>query len=259
MRRLALVLEYDGTAYAGWQRQPNAPTIQAAVEGTLLSLLQAPHAIVGAGRTDAGVHALGQVAHVSTESTLPAGRIRDGLNALLPRDIVVRRVAEVAPTFHARRDARLRIYRYAMLVRSQASALLRRHTHHLAGPLDVEAMRTAAALLVGQHDFATFRVTGTATPSTVCTIRTLGLERRRDFLIVTVAGNRFLRQMVRRIVGTLILVGGGAVPSNAIAAMLASRDPQRAGPPAPAHGLYLVRVLYGLHALTRPAGEDAVL
>jgi len=122
MRTLRLLLEYDGTRYAGWQRQPNAPSIQATLEDGAASLLQAPHRIVGAGRTDAGVHALGQVAHLTTSSSLLPERIRDGLNALTPPDIVVRDVAEAPPAFHARRDARLRIYRYVVLTRPQPSA-----------------------------------------------------------------------------------------------------------------------------------------
>jgi len=241
---VALVLEYDGTAYAGWQRQPNVPTIQAAVEEALASLVQAPCPVVGAGRTDAGVHALGQVAHFTTASALPLDRIHNGLNALLPHDIVVRHAAEVAPDFHARRDARLRVYRYAVLARPRPSALLRRYAYHVAGSLNLEAMQAGAGALIGQHDFAAFRVTGTSTRSTVCTVRAARLERRKDLVIVTVAADRFLRQMVRRIVGTLLAIGRGALPPEAIGQILASKDNQQAGPPAPAHGLYLARVVY---------------
>ncbi len=244
MRILRLLLEYDGTRYAGWQRQPNAPSIQATLEDGAASLLQAPHRIVGAGRTDAGVHALGQVAHLTTSSSLPPERIRDGLNALTPPDIVVRDVSEAPPAFHARRDARLRIYRYVVLTRPQPSALLRHYAHHVTGPLDLEAMRAGARALEGRHDFAAFRVTGTATASTMCAVRALRADRRDDFLLFTVAADRFLRQMVRRIVGTLLQVGRGAWPPGDVAAILASGDNQRAGPAAPAHGLYLVRVLY---------------
>ncbi len=258
-RRLALVLEYDGTAYAGWQRQPNAPTVQATLEATLASLLQSPCSVVGAGRTDAGVHAFGQVAHFTTGSALPHRRIRDALNALLPRDIVVRDAVDVAPDFHARRDARLRIYRYALLIRPRPSALLRRYAHHVAGPVNVDAMRAAAAALVGRHDFAAFRVTGTATTSTVCTVRTVRLERRHDLVIATVAADRFLRQMVRRIVGTLLAVGRAVLTPDAVAAMLERTDHRQAGPPAPAHGLYLVRVVYAPDRLPRSGDESAML
>ncbi len=176
MPTLRLLIEYDGTHYAGWQRQPAAPSIQAALEDAATALFQAPCRIVGAGRTDAGVHALGQVAHVATTSGLSVARIRDGLNALLPADIVVRDVGEAAPGFHARRDARLRIYRYVVLARPRPSALLRRYAHHVAETLDLESMRVATAHLEGRHDFAAFRVTGTSTASTVCAVRAL---RRR--------------------------------------------------------------------------------
>lgn len=250
-RRLALVIEYSGAAYAGWQRQPQAPTVQAAVEDALASLTQTPHRITGAGRTDAGVHALGQVAHLDTESRLPVGRIREGLNALLPRDVVIREACEVPPDFHARRDARLRVYRYAVLARSHPSALLRGYAHHVAEPLDLAAMRAGAGMLIGEHDFAAFRIQGTMTVSTICDLRALRIEQRGDLVIVTAAANRFLRQMVRRTVGVLLAVGRGAMAPDAIGAILASRDNAQAVPSAPPHGLYLVRVLY-------PAGRLGV-
>jgi tRNA pseudouridine38-40 synthase len=254
VRRLALIVEYDGTAYAGWQRQPGAPTVQAAIEQALASLTQTPHRIVGAGRTDAGVHALGQVAHVDTASRLPADRLREGLNAVLPRDVVVRDVCEVPPEFHARRDARLRIYRYAVLARPRPSALLRGYACHVGEPLDVDAMRAAARVLIGEHDFAAFRVLGSPAASTVCDLRALRIEARGDLLIVTAAANRFLRQMVRRIVGTLLAVGRGAQPAEWVASVLASRENRLAAPPAPAHGLYLVRVLYPAPLIVRSSG-----
>jgi tRNA pseudouridine38-40 synthase len=252
MRTLRLLLEYDGTRYAGWQRQPRAPSIQATLEDAAARLLQAPHRVVGAGRTDAGVHALGQVAHLATSSTLAPDRIRDGLNALTPPDIVVRGVEEAPAGFHARRDARLRVYRYAVLARARPSALLRHYTHHVASPLDLDAMKAGAASLTGRHDFTAFRVSGTATASTTCTIATLRVERRGDFLLITVAADRFLRQMVRRIVGTLLRVGHGALPPAEVAAILAAQDNRRAGPAVPACGLYLVRVQYETAALEMP-------
>jgi tRNA pseudouridine38-40 synthase len=245
VRTLALLIEYDGTRYAGWQRQGSIPTIQGAIEAAAGSILAEPCRVIGSGRTDAGVHALGQVAHLSTRSALPAERIRKGLNALLPDDIVIRDVLEAAPAFHARYDARLRIYRYALLARPRPSALLRRYTHHVVAPLDLEAMRAGAAALAGRHDFTAFRVVGTATASTVCTVHAVRVERRGDLVTVTVAADRFLRQMVRLIVGSLVAVGRGARPPEAIAAILASGDNQRAGPALPPCGLYLRRVVYG--------------
>ncbi|MDR7419483.1 MAG: tRNA pseudouridine(38-40) synthase TruA [Armatimonadota bacterium] len=243
-RRLALVIEYDGTGYAGWQRQPARPTIQAAIEDALARVTQESGRVVGAGRTDAGVHALGQVAHVETASRLMPARLRDALNAVLPADIAVREALEVAADFHARRDARLRVYRYAILVRPRRSALLRRYAHHVGTPLDLEAMRAGARALIGRHDFAAFRVVGTSTVSTMCDVRAVRVEARGDFVIVTVAADRFLRQMVRRITGTLLAVGRGDLQPDGLAAILASRDNARAAPPAPACGLYLACVFY---------------
>lgn len=244
MPTLRLLIEYDGTRYAGWQRQPAAPTIQAALEDAAASLFGAPCRVVGAGRTDAGVHALGQVAHAATTTRLAPDRMRDALNALLPGDIVVRDVAVAAPTFHARRDARLRIYRYVVLTRPRPSALLRGYAHHVAAPLALAAIRAGAAHVEGRHTFDAFRASGTAVASTVCAVQALQIERRDDLLIFTVAADRFLRQMVRRIVGTLLRVGRGRLGPDAVGAILRSGDPQRAGPAAPAHGLYLVRVVY---------------
>ncbi len=244
MPTLRLLIEYDGTRYAGWQRQRSAPSIQAALEEAAGSLFQAPCRVVGAGRTDAGVHALGQVAHLAATSTLSPARIREALNALLPPDIVVREVSEAAPTFHARRDALLRVYRYVVLARLRPSALLRGYACHVADPLNLVAMRAAAVHLEGRHDFAAFRVTGTQVASTTCALQALRIDRRGDLLVFTVAADRFLRQMVRRIVGTLLRVGQGRLVPDAIPAVLGSGDNQRSGPSAPPHGLYLVRVLY---------------
>ncbi|MGH2404773.1 MAG: tRNA pseudouridine(38-40) synthase TruA [bacterium] len=245
MPTLRLLIEYDGTRYAGWQRQPDAPTIQATLEDAAASLLGAPCRVVGAGRTDAGVHALGQVAHAAATTHLAPERIRDALNALLPDDIVVRDVAVAPPTFHARRDALLRIYRYVVLTRARPSAFLRSYAHHVAAALDLAAMRAGAAQVEGRHDFAAFRVTGSAVAWTVCALQALRIERRDDLVVFTVAADRFLRQMIRRIVGTLLRVGSGRLEPDAVGAILRSGDPQRAGPSAPAHGLYLVRVVYG--------------
>jgi tRNA pseudouridine38-40 synthase len=242
--RLAVVLEYDGTAYAGWQRQPRAPSVQAAVEAALGRLARADVRVVGAGRTDAGVHALGQVAHADLAWRHGPAKACDALNALLPADIRARGAAEVPADFHARRDARLRVYRYALLVRPQPSAVLARYAHHVPAPLDLERMRAGAARLLGAHDFAAFRAAGTTTATTRCHVRAIAVEPRGALVVVTVAADRFLRQMVRRMVGALLRVGRGVLDPDGLAAVLASREPAHGPPPAPAHGLYLVRVLY---------------
>ncbi|MCL6554082.1 MAG: tRNA pseudouridine(38-40) synthase TruA [Firmicutes bacterium] len=257
MGRVALVIEYDGTAYAGWQRQPHAPTVQGALEDTLARITQAPCPVTAAGRTDAGVHAVGQVAHLDTGTRLGPEALRDALNALLPPDIVVRRALQVAADFHARRDARWRVYRYVVLSRAQPSAFLRRYVHHVPGGLRLEPMRAGAQALLGRHDFAAFRVAGTATSSTVCEMHAVRIEARGDLVIFTVAADRFLRQMVRRVVGSLLWVGQGALPPDAIGAILRSADNAQAAPPAPAHGLYLAHVEYAPGRLDRAAGSQA--
>jgi tRNA pseudouridine38-40 synthase len=245
MRRLRLVLEYDGTLYAGWQRQPAARSVQQTVEEALSTLLNAPTQIMGAGRTDAGVHALGQTAHLSTASELPAARILTGLNALLPADIVARDVADASEGFHARRDARLRVYTYAIVNRPRPSVLLRHYAYHVPEALDRGAMRAAAGVLVGRHDFAAFRVTGTPTATTLCTVTSLSIDEvDRGTILVTIAADRFLRQMVRLIVGALVRVGRGTLAAGAVAGLLDSRQNASAGPAAPPHGLYLMHVLY---------------
>lgn len=261
MRRLRLVLEYDGTNYAGWQRQSAVPSIQQTVEDALSRLLNSPTQIMGAGRTDAGVHALGQTAHFATASELPAGRILIALNALLPPDIIAKDLADASEGFHARRDARLRVYAYAILNRPRPSVLLRHYAHHVPEALDLGAMRSAAAVLVGRHDFAAFRVTGTRTATTLCTVTSLSIdEADRGTILVTIAADRFLRQMVRMIVGTLLRAGRGTLAAGAVAGILASRHNTQAGPAAPPHGLYLMHVLYdGDPPGPRPRGAPWVL
>jgi tRNA pseudouridine38-40 synthase len=210
--------------------------------------------VTAAGRTDAGVHAVGQVVHLDTGTRLGPDALRDALNALLPPDIVVRRAVEVPADFHARRDARWRVYRYVVLSRAQPSAFLRRYAHHVPGRLRLEPMRAGAQALLGRHDFAAFRVAGTVTPSTVCEMHAVRVEARGDLVIFTVAADRFLRQMARRVVGSLLLVGQGSLAPDAIGDILRSMDSARAAPPAPAHGLYLAHVEYASGRLAPAAG-----
>ncbi|MCL6553296.1 MAG: tRNA pseudouridine(38-40) synthase TruA [Firmicutes bacterium] len=239
-----MTIAYDGTHFAGWQRQRRARTVQAVLESAIEQVTGRRAAMRASGRTDAGVHALGQVAHLVTASRLPAERIHSGLNALLPPDVVVRAVDEAPPGFHARRDARWRAYGYLILARPLPSALLRRYAHHVPEPLDLDAMQAAATALVGRHDFAAFRVAGTATRTTECTVTEVAVSRRGAFVVITVVADRFLRQMVRRMVATLLQVGRGALPPGAVGALLAAGDPARVPPAAPPGGLYLLGVSY---------------
>lgn len=214
------------------------------MERAVEALTQAPARVVAAGRTDAGVHALGQVAHFHTESRLPPDRIAGGLNALLPRDVSVREAAETPADFHARRDARFRVYRYVILRRPEPSALLRPYVLHAPGPLDVDAMRTALSALEGEHDFRAFHALSTPTRTTRCRLFHAEITSRDDLLVVTLAADRFLRHMVRMIVGTLLRVGRGGLSSGDVAVLLESGQDGSAGPSSPPHGLYLIHVGY---------------
>ena len=247
MRTLKLTLAYDGTAYAGWQRQCNADSIQANLESAVRDIEGRPVSVHGAGRTDAGVHALGQVASLTLEHSIPAAALTRALNAKLPADIRVRCAEEAPARFHARHDARRKTYRYRVDQSEVADPMELRFAWHVAAPLDAEAMRLAAAHLVGCHDFAAFQ-TAAAESTTTSTERTLlGVSIEREppaTLTVEVSGDGFLRHMVRTIVGTLAEVGLGRQPPDWVASVLRSRRRELAGPTAPPRGLFLVSVDY---------------
>lgn len=256
MPRVLLRVAYDGTAYAGWQRQANGPSIQAALEEALTPLAGAAVTITGAGRTDAGVHADGQAAHVDLPDGIDPDVVVRATNARLPADIRVRSAAFVADDLHARYSARSKTYRYAWLVSRIGHPLLSRTHCLVAPPLDLPAMAAAAARLVGTHDFAAFQSTGTAVSSTVRTITgvDLGVRPAADIGLhladtervveLELRGDGFLRHMVRAIAGTLLEVGSGRRPVDDMDRLLAGAPRAAAGPTAPAHGLTLVRVDY---------------
>jgi len=244
MRNIRLTLEYDGTAYAGWQVQDNAPTVQEKVEEALGRLLKEPRRVVASGRTDAGVHALGQVANFHTPARVPLKGFVHGLNSLLPRDVTVRAAAEVSSEFNSRRSAVDKTYRYYIYRSPTPSAFGRRTSWQLARPLDLAAMRDGARHLVGVHDFSAFRSAGCDAPHAVREIHELTLVERGDYLEVVVRGNAFLRNMVRIIVGTLVEVGEGRRSPDSVAELLAQGDRTRAGVTAPPQGLFLAEVCY---------------
>ena len=248
MRNLRLLIEYDGSAYAGWQVQPNRPTVQGALQAALTRVTGAPVKLVGAARTDAGVHAVGQVANFTTESPHPCGTFHRALNALLPRDIVVREAAEVPLTFDARRSASGKTYRYTLLVRADPSPLHRHWTLHVPPPLDLTAMGEAAVVLLGRHDFSAFRSSACEASHPVRTVWEARFVEDPPLWHFVISAEAFLQHMVRTIVGTLLQVGRGRRPPEEVAALLASRDRARAGPTAPPHGLCLEKVHYGERA-----------
>ncbi|MCS6914097.1 MAG: tRNA pseudouridine(38-40) synthase TruA [Myxococcales bacterium] len=248
MRTLRLVLEYDGTGLVGWQRQPHGPSVQAALEEAFQRLTGESPRLRAAGRTDAGVHALGQVVSLQLASPLPLERLLGGLNAYLPPAIAVREVHEVPQGFDARHSASGKMYRYQVW-NGRVRSPLRAATHwHVRQPLDRVAMRQAAAQLVGRHDFRAFRAADCERRTTVRWVRrleVLDVVGEPEALHIEVEATAFLKHMVRILVGTLVEVGRGRRSVAEVAELLRSGDRTRAGPTAPAHGLILCRVDYG--------------
>jgi tRNA pseudouridine38-40 synthase len=244
MRRIRLIIQYDGTDYAGFQVQPDRPTVQRALEEALGRLLCEAVRVQGASRTDAGVHAAGQVVAFTTENPIPVERVVLALNALLPPDVAAVAADEVPADFHPQYSARRKQYVYRVLNRPLPSPFLGRHAWHVAPPLDVAAMQRAARPLVGEHDFAAFRAAGGAAKTTVRELFDLTVCTQDETIEFTLCGNGFLYMMVRNVVGTLVEVGLGRVPAERVAVVLASRSRSMAGPTAPPHGLTLVRIDY---------------
>jgi tRNA pseudouridine38-40 synthase len=244
MRTLRLTVAYDGTAYVGWQRQANGTSIQQLVEEAFLPLAGSAPTVAGAGRTDAGVHAAGQVASVNVEIAYPVSAIQRALNFRLPADIRVLEVADARPGFHARSHARGKTYRYRIATAAVRSPFDRAFVWHAPEARDLDAMRDAAARLVGRHDFVSFQARGSAVTATTRTIERLEIHETPGEVTVEVDGDGFLRHMVRAIVGTLVECGSGARRPASMDAILAARDRQAAGATAPACGLTLMSVRY---------------
>ena len=245
MPRYKLTLEYDGTHYAGWQTQAHLPTVQAALEGALAAFYAQPVATFCAGRTDAGVHALGQVVHVDAPEARAPYAIAKGLNALLlPQPIAVLKAEEVPADFDARISARKRHYRYRILNRPARPALDAMRVWNIHRPLDIPAMEEAAQQLIGRHDFTSFRSSECQSASPVKTLDTLTITRAGEEVILTASAKSFLHHQVRIMVGTLALVGMGKWPATRVAEALAARDRKAGGLTAPACGLYFVQVEY---------------
>jgi tRNA pseudouridine38-40 synthase len=238
-----LIVEYDGTDFHGWQIQPDRRTVQATLEDALRRLLGHPARVAAGGRTDAGVHAAGQVVCFHSPRDLPPDTVRRALNALTPRDLVVRAAAAVSEDFDPRRAARCRRYVYRIWTRADPSPFWRRYAWHVHGPLDVDTMRAAATELVGEHDFSSFRAAGCDATHPVRRVLRSELERRGDLVVYTIEATAFLRHMVRNIVGTLVDVGRGRRRAD-FRALLAARDRTLAAQTAPAQGLCLMEIRY---------------
>jgi tRNA pseudouridine38-40 synthase len=257
MPRIRLTIEYDGTRYVGWQVQPNGPSIQAEVEKALANLVQTQVSVVVAGRTDAGVHARGQVAAFTAPRELPlVGWVR-GLNGFLPKDIAVTGAAVVPDDFDPRRWAQGKRYIYRVSNRPTRSPLLGGTHWEVFAPLDVAAMRAGAPALIGRHDFSAFRAANCQAAHAVREVRKLEIAGEAGGTITfTVEGTAFVKNMVRNLVGTLVDVGKGKHPAGWVAEVLASRDRTRGGQCAPAHGLVLDEVFFGDGPVQSSAPED---
>ena len=263
-RWLKLTVAYDGTAYAGWQVQPNEPTVQGVLEAAWREITREEVRLTAAGRTDAGVHALGQVVGVATESQLSESDLQRGLNAMLPEDVVVVEVTPAREGFHATHDAVRKTYSYRIHNSRTRTVFDRRYTWHVRQPLDAARMHEAGQALVGTHDFSSFESAGSERPDPVRTLFSLSVSREgeapaeprgarlgrslalpgTDRVTIDVTGDGFLYNMVRAIVGTLVEVGKGSRDVGWPAEVLERRDRRFAGQTAPPHGLFLVRVHY---------------
>jgi tRNA pseudouridine38-40 synthase len=244
MRNIKLIIEYEGTGYHGWQSQVNAHAVQDVIQGAVRRLTGEEVKLNGSSRTDAGVHALGQVANFFTCSAIPAEKFSYALNSVLPGDIVIKRSEEAGPDFHSRYSAKGKKYRYIIHNSVQPSALLRNRAFHVSRGLDFEAMKKAAAYFRGTHDFAAFRAAGSSVKTSVRTVTDISLCRKGELAELEISGDGFLYNMVRIIAGTLVEVGAGKIPPGDIPSIIKGGDRDRAGKTAPAQGLYLVEVRY---------------
>ena len=246
MRNIKLTIEYEGTRYCGWQVQNrhSGKSIQETIEKALRKILQEKIKVIGSGRTDAGVHALGQVANFKTKSQLASQNIQRGLNAVLPADIRIKQVKEVHPDFHARFDAQSKAYRYTIVNNSLVSPFLRRYSYLIKYPLDVKKMRQAARFLLGRHNFRSFQAVDKKERNALRTIKHLNILKKRDIIYLDIEANGFLYKMMRNIAGTLIEVGRGRLKPQDVKAILRAKNRIYAGPCAPAKGLCLMQVKY---------------
>ncbi len=244
MKRIKLTVAYDGTDYCGWQIQPNGITVEKVLNRALSRLTGEDIAVTGASRTDAGVHAEGNVAVFDTASTIPPGRFSYAVNTLLPEDVVVVKSEEVAADWHPRYQESVKTYAYHILNREMPDPVRRKYVWHVNCPLDLEKMRTAAEYLTGEHDFKSFCSIHTGAKTTVRTIYSMDVERSGEVITIRVSGNGFLYNMVRIITGTLVEAGRGFRQPESVKELLDADERGKAGPTAPAQGLLLESIEY---------------
>lgn len=245
MKRVKLTIAYDGTNYCGWQVQPNGITVEEVLNRELSRLLQEEIHVIGASRTDSGVHALGNVAVFDTDARIPAEKISFALNRSLPDDIVVQKSEEVPQDFHPRYCDSTKTYEYCIWNATFVQPVNRLYTYHVHDALDVEAMQRAARYIYGEHDFASFCSVGAQVQTTVRTVYSVDVIKKNELITIRVTGAGFLYNMVRIIAGTLLQVGTGAKSPEWVKEVLEAKDRNQAGPTAPAHGLTLIGIAYG--------------
>jgi len=244
MRNISLIVSYDGTAYHGWQYQPNLITIERVVREAIEKILNHKIKIYAGARTDTGVHAQGQVVNFFTEKGIEPGSLARGLNSLLPVDIRVKDAFEVGPDFHARYSAKSKTYVYCILNATYNSPFYARYVWHIPYNIDVSSMNDSIKLIVGQHDFSAFKKKNTTYHNPIREVIRARVKRRGNFIYIVIEATGFLRYMVRNIVGTLVLVGSGKIEVEDFRKILESKDREKAGPTAPAKGLFLREIKY---------------
>lgn len=244
MRNIKLTIEYDGKCYNGWQKQPNKLNIQGEIEKAIYNITKEEVDLIGSGRTDAGVHALGQVANFKTNSNIPIQKLPLAINSQLKDSIIIKKAEEVDDRFHSRYNAKQKTYRYVINNSECGTAIYRNLEYHFPIKLDVEKMQKAAKCFEGEHDFKAFKSSGTSGKNSVRTIYKAIVKQENEKIIIELTGNGFLYNMVRIISGTLLDVGLGKITPEEIPEIIKSRNRQIAGKTLPAHGLYLVEVCY---------------
>ncbi len=244
MKNIKLIIEYEGSNYSGWQRQDDVNTIQEEIEKALEKTIKEKIKIIGSGRTDKKVHALGQVANFITTARMPGERYKHALKEYLPEDITIIDSQEVSLDFHSRFDAKKKIYKYIVYNGKLPRALYKRFSYHCPYDLDIEAMRLASKYLIGSHDFESFKPTESVTHTTIKTIYSIDINKKEDIVEFTIEGKSFLHNMVRIIVGTLLYVGRGKIPKEELPLIMGAKSREKAGPTVPPQGLYLKKVFY---------------
>lgn len=244
MRNIKLEIEYDGKDYQGWQKQPNKLNIQGEIERAIQNITGEEVDLIGSGRTDAGVHAFGQVANFKINSEFPIEKMAVAINSQLKQSIRIKKAEEVSEDFHSRYHCHQKTYSYIIDNSEQGTAIYRGLTYHVAQPLDIDAMQKAANYLVGEHDFSSFKSSGTSSKSSVRTIYKAQILKEQDRVVIMLTGSGFLYNMVRIISGTLVEIGLGNMKPEEMLTILEAKDRQKAGKTLPAHGLFLMSVDY---------------